>query len=305
MCTYWKNFLMKFVMLNLLFVDIGFASDNLVECEDKVDCLGHGYSEVFCGNGGTCYHCYDQRLDKVWCHPSESLDKDCSYCPGMCSVSWKCDGDDTFCNKNGHCQKSLSIEYCKENVLEGAGCSKFFGDECSRFNSCLSPFRPNCEDGYCAGPPNSAGTFVIAMPTIFAGITLACCLKNKLSRSHQQAVQEIELPSTLHVPSQQSIENPPCQRASVDNSVENGLPISDGAASLNKHPEPSAPPEESDDDIEKSVAPSRECIICKEKQRCVALVPCGHSQYCQTCASKINRCSLCNASITSRLRLYD
>lgn len=50
---------------------------------------------------------------------------------------------------------------------------------------------------------------------------------------------------------------------------------------------------------------NNECCICMEeiKQK-IALIPCGHTQYCNKCIISIDKCSLCNKPINGVLNLF-
>ena len=55
-----------------------------------------------------------------------------------------------------------------------------------------------------------------------------------------------------------------------------------------------APGEEGDD-----------CVICDDRKRTnIALVPCGHAAYCGICVELIKKCSICNAEIQARMKVY-
>lgn len=61
-------------------------------------------------------------------------------------------------------------------------------------------------------------------------------------------------------------------------------------------PEPSA----AEGEDEKNV-----CILCSDRRRATAMVPCGHSYACITCvrASKPVKCAICNADVLSVIRV--
>jgi hypothetical protein len=50
----------------------------------------------------------------------------------------------------------------------------------------------------------------------------------------------------------------------------------------------------------------KRCVICFEniETRNKALVPCGHTQYCGECITKITQCSLCNVVISQIITLF-
>lgn len=51
--------------------------------------------------------------------------------------------------------------------------------------------------------------------------------------------------------------------------------------------------------------PEHECCICLNyTSKSMLLVPCGHRQYCKKCIETINKCSLCNANIESKIKVY-
>lgn len=47
------------------------------------------------------------------------------------------------------------------------------------------------------------------------------------------------------------------------------------------------------------------CCICKiDIMKRIALVPCGHTSYCDMCAHKIKKCSLCKQYIYDIINIY-
>lgn len=46
------------------------------------------------------------------------------------------------------------------------------------------------------------------------------------------------------------------------------------------------------------------CIICLEKEAIMAIVPCGHTAFCNSCITKCTKCPICRASIQGVLRIY-
>lgn len=58
-------------------------------------------------------------------------------------------------------------------------------------------------------------------------------------------------------------------------------------------------------DDSKRLANDEECSVCFEilKKR-IALIPCGHTQICLDCASRLEKCPLCNKEIQKSLPLY-
>lgn len=50
----------------------------------------------------------------------------------------------------------------------------------------------------------------------------------------------------------------------------------------------------------------KECIICCEHAQFTHIpVPCGHRSYCLQCLKRLKHCSLCNASIHTRMEVYE
>ena len=50
---------------------------------------------------------------------------------------------------------------------------------------------------------------------------------------------------------------------------------------------------------------SRQCIICMDKDLCVALRPCGHIVACEGCVGKLTRkCPTCRETIIGTLKIY-
>lgn len=51
------------------------------------------------------------------------------------------------------------------------------------------------------------------------------------------------------------------------------------------------------------------CAVCRSREVCAALVPCGHNLFCHLCAHKIStsshgNCPVCHSQVTGMLRLY-
>jgi len=55
---------------------------------------------------------------------------------------------------------------------------------------------------------------------------------------------------------------------------------------------------QSDEDDDES------CIVCLDKAREYAPIPCGHAKYCLDCITKINECSECRQKITGKIKIY-
>lgn len=48
-----------------------------------------------------------------------------------------------------------------------------------------------------------------------------------------------------------------------------------------------------------------QCCVCfNYTKKDMTLNPCGHSQYCESCIYQINKCSVCNVDIVSRIKIY-
>ena len=47
-----------------------------------------------------------------------------------------------------------------------------------------------------------------------------------------------------------------------------------------------------------------ECVVCLERPRAVALVPCGHACVCQPCGDMMQECPVCRSHIEIRLRIF-
>jgi hypothetical protein len=46
------------------------------------------------------------------------------------------------------------------------------------------------------------------------------------------------------------------------------------------------------------------CVVCRDQPANVAMIPCGHTHCCMTCASRVAKCPICRANVTDRLRVY-
>jgi hypothetical protein len=53
-------------------------------------------------------------------------------------------------------------------------------------------------------------------------------------------------------------------------------------------------------------AGSKECIVCMDRKACMALIDCGHTGFCATCAiaHKDRPCPVCRAVVRNVLKLY-
>ncbi|ELP87739.1 inhibitor of apoptosis 1, diap1, putative [Entamoeba invadens IP1] len=50
---------------------------------------------------------------------------------------------------------------------------------------------------------------------------------------------------------------------------------------------------------------SKVCRICLENQKNTVFIPCGHICSCSECASKLDKCPICRAPITSIVKTFD
>lgn len=46
------------------------------------------------------------------------------------------------------------------------------------------------------------------------------------------------------------------------------------------------------------------CVICMDKPRAIAFIPCGHVSTCESCSSALSQCPLCRQNITTKQKLY-
>jgi Zinc finger, C3HC4 type (RING finger) len=46
------------------------------------------------------------------------------------------------------------------------------------------------------------------------------------------------------------------------------------------------------------------CVICLENEAIMAIVPCGHTAFCNGCITKCTQCPICRAPIQGVLRIY-
>lgn len=53
-----------------------------------------------------------------------------------------------------------------------------------------------------------------------------------------------------------------------------------------------------------NLADDQLCIICIERERKYALVPCGHYAFCLECITEINQCSVCSSTIQGKLEIF-
>ena len=51
--------------------------------------------------------------------------------------------------------------------------------------------------------------------------------------------------------------------------------------------------------------PATMCKICYCKKANIALIPCGHSNFCRECAIKFDsECPVCRTAITGKIKIY-
>jgi uncharacterized protein YbdZ (MbtH family) len=58
------------------------------------------------------------------------------------------------------------------------------------------------------------------------------------------------------------------------------------------------------EESKKELTDDNSCIICLEKERCVALIPCGHLCLCRDCSGTQTKCPVCRTPIQDLLRTY-
>jgi hypothetical protein len=63
------------------------------------------------------------------------------------------------------------------------------------------------------------------------------------------------------------------------------------------NPDIAAHPAQEDED--------RFCVVCLERERTHATIPCGHKHYCETCVAKLVECATCRKTITFNIRIFD
>ena len=50
-------------------------------------------------------------------------------------------------------------------------------------------------------------------------------------------------------------------------------------------------------------AEEKQCVVCMDKEKDVALDPCGH-RVCAVCSQSLDECPTCRQNIAGRIRLY-
>jgi len=46
------------------------------------------------------------------------------------------------------------------------------------------------------------------------------------------------------------------------------------------------------------------CLICTEKEKCVAFTPCGHMCSCDGCSTQLGQCPMCRQPIQNRIKIF-
>lgn len=57
-------------------------------------------------------------------------------------------------------------------------------------------------------------------------------------------------------------------------------------------------------DLLEKDATSKECVICRDADKCIAFAPCGHIVTCPSCANQCINCPICRTTLTLRLKVY-
>jgi len=47
----------------------------------------------------------------------------------------------------------------------------------------------------------------------------------------------------------------------------------------------------------------RQCVVCKDKDRSVAFVPCGHLCVCEVCTQAVNECPICHQAVQQKMKI--
>ena len=47
------------------------------------------------------------------------------------------------------------------------------------------------------------------------------------------------------------------------------------------------------------------CVVCLEREPCIALSPCGHKCLCAECLGDVQECPVCRAPVAASLRVFD
>ena len=53
-----------------------------------------------------------------------------------------------------------------------------------------------------------------------------------------------------------------------------------------------------------AAAEEKLCVVCVEREKELALVPCGHVCLCSVCFRSVTSCPMCRAEFTSSVRIY-
>lgn len=51
-------------------------------------------------------------------------------------------------------------------------------------------------------------------------------------------------------------------------------------------------------------APVEDCVVCCEKEKQLACIPCGHLAVCVLCGHSLRSCPMCRTTIEAFVRIY-
>jgi len=57
-------------------------------------------------------------------------------------------------------------------------------------------------------------------------------------------------------------------------------------------------------EVKEKLKKDKECKICMDSLATVALVPCGHLALCESCNAEVEKCPVCRAVVTARVRIF-
>lgn len=86
--------------------------------------------------------------------------------------------------------------------------------------------------------------------------------------------------------------------AQLLNTLQRALVLDSPVAAVPIHVAPPSPPKED------NKLASRECVICWERERGAAFLPCGHLVSCGPCARNLTKCPVCRGVIVSTLPIF-
>jgi chromosome segregation ATPase len=122
--------------------------------------------------------------------------------------------------------------------------------------------------------------------------------ESELLQSHRDQLDKLTKTITLHLKDKGNIEKCLLQQKEQTESIEE---ILHQTLDIRKQLYPKEPPPIL---MVKNSSRENDCIICQEREKVIALVPCGHKCICESCSERISLCPICNTQSSGKFRIY-